>query len=169
MTPVAERFWSKVRRTETCWIWTAGINRGGYGSFKFNGEMRSASRVAWMLEHGPIPAGLWVCHHCDNRACVRPSHLFLGTCADNVRDMVAKGRHVARGPTRPAEVRAAEKRPPASEIRRLFAAGLHRDAIAERLGISKSTVTRAVYRHVQDSTLPSDVRTQQAPLSSDPQ
>lgn len=89
----AGRFWSHVSRDAECWIWLGATSRG-YGSFWVHGTRTiRAHRVAWMLEHGAIPAGLFVCHRCDNQLCVRPDHLWLGTTSDNQRDSVKKGRH----------------------------------------------------------------------------
>ena len=96
-----QRFWEKVRFSELgylgCIEWTAYLNSLGYGSFNcaFGGERRTrpAHRVAWMLVHGPIPEGLYVLHTCDNRKCVNPYHLYLGTQADNMLDMVQRNRH----------------------------------------------------------------------------
>ena len=98
-----DRFWKKVcldLGPKSCWEWTASKLRDGYGSFKLDGRRQSAHRVAWQLVNGPIPRGegahgTCVLHHCDNPACVRPGHLFLGTNADNVRDREEKGRGAA--------------------------------------------------------------------------
>ena len=91
---IEARFWNKVamRGPDDCWEWTAGKHSGGYGIFWFDGSMMPASRVAWSLMCGPVPAGLGVCHHCDNPACCNPSHLYPGTQKDNIRDCVERGR-----------------------------------------------------------------------------
>lgn len=81
-------FWLKVTKTDTCWLWTGRRDKNGYG--KVGAAL--SHRVFWELHNGHIPDGLYVLHHCDNPPCIRPTHLFLGTQADNVRDMAAKGR-----------------------------------------------------------------------------
>jgi len=90
------RFWSHVQKSDGCWTWTAARNRDGYGTVAFrDGGQRvhmMAHRYSWKLANGEIPKGLLVLHECDNPACVRPDHLFLGTDLDNMRDMSAKGR-----------------------------------------------------------------------------
>lgn len=88
------RFWSNVDKSGDCWLWIASGARPGYGQFRFNGRNQGTHRVAWQLVNGPIPKGLCVCHRCDVKRCVNPDHLFLGTSADNNRDMAAKGRLV---------------------------------------------------------------------------
>lgn len=88
-------FWKKVDKgphSKGCWIWTAGTNSDGYGSMKLGQRKQSSHRISYELANGPIPAGMDVLHHCDNRRCVNPEHLFLGTNLDNVRDRESKGR-----------------------------------------------------------------------------
>lgn len=93
---LAERFWLKVDRSagnDACWPWLAYRSPKGYGRFFANAKMWLAHAVAWRIENGDPPTGLFVLHRCDNPSCCNPGHLFLGTIADNNHDMVAKGRH----------------------------------------------------------------------------
>ena len=85
-----------------CWIWTRSVDSGGYGRISLgrflSGYRCPAHRVSWMLHNGPIQDGLVVCHKCDNRYCVNPLHLFVGSHIDNFNDMVRKARHSFYGP-----------------------------------------------------------------------
>lgn len=98
--PLAERFWPRVKPTPSgCWEWTGARQRTGYGRVSRGGAgngLVGAHRAAWELTRGPIPAGLWVLHKCDNPPCCNPDHLFLGTAKDNNADRGAKGRSHSR-------------------------------------------------------------------------
>lgn len=87
-----ERFWSKVEKTDGCWLWTAYLDERGYGTFGYKGKVHYAHRVSYELTKGPIPIGLHILHSCDNPACVNPAHLRTGTHTDNMRDKVERGR-----------------------------------------------------------------------------
>jgi hypothetical protein len=99
--PLYERWLEKVEKTDSCWLWR-GATSNGYGIIQRggrNGTMR-AHRFAYEHFVGPIPAHLELCHTCHNRACVNPDHLYPGTRADNMADMVAAGRWDVNGTRR---------------------------------------------------------------------
>src|SRR5690348_1346681 len=83
---------SKINKINGCWEFTGSLNNGGYGVIGFKGKVWLAHRLSYYFHNGEIPKGLLVCHKCDNRKCINPDHLFLGTYMDNYNDMVAKGR-----------------------------------------------------------------------------
>lgn len=87
-----ERFFEKVIKTDSCWIWDAALNSRGYGSFTYERKRLSAHKFSYMYFVGDIPKGLIVCHDCDVPECVNPKHLWLGTPKDNSRDMISKKR-----------------------------------------------------------------------------
>ena len=145
---MADRFWLEVDKTGDCWLWIGGERRG-YGDFVVDwatNTRRSSHRVAWELTHGPIADGLFVLHNCpdgDNPLCVRPDHLFLGTQADNMRDMVGKNRS-ARATISVATVR---------EIRRRHEAdGIGPSQLAAEYGMTRSGIrhllSRRTWKHV---------------------
>lgn len=87
--PVEPRFLAKVQKTETCWLWTAWIERNGYGRFWLDGRQHGAHRVAYELYVGRIPDGLEIDHLCRVKHCVNPAHLEVVTPRENVRRMAA--------------------------------------------------------------------------------
>lgn len=143
--PLLERFEAKVspEPTSGCWLWTAYLMPNGYGLIGRGGSgegMEYAHRAAWMLYRGPVPAGRFVCHRCDNRACVNPDHLFLGTHADNMRDMSSKRRSAVG--SRNGQARLSPQS--ASEARRMKSSGIPQAQIARALGVSPMTISRLV-------------------------
>lgn len=86
-----ERFWGKVDKTETCWLWTGYSTKNGYGSFNMNGQTQLSHRVSWKLSGNTIPDGHVLRHKCRNRHCCNPEHLETGTVAENQADMIRDG------------------------------------------------------------------------------
>lgn len=155
-----KRFWSKVDKNGpipahqaelgACWIWTAQIGKDGYGRFQLRaGRPIRAHRYAFDPTAGDLPSGLFVCHRCDNKRCVNPGHLFLGTPADNMADMAAKGRSCKGEANRGAKLTSDQ----VVEILALHATGLHtQSTLADRFGIASSQINNIVrrkqWRHV---------------------
>lgn len=131
-----------------CWNWQRSRNNRGYGKQDIGGRRIYAHRAAWERAHGPIPAGLNVLHKCDNPACVNPSHLFLGTMADNSADMAAKGRSCRGEKHRKAKLTAGQ----VAIIRRRRATGEPARTIAAAFSVSRQNVAdivaRRSWRHV---------------------
>ena len=89
---IGEKFWSKVLKTDSCWLWTGKLQDDGYAKIGFKYKTIPVHRMAWMLIQGIIPEGLIICHRCDIRHCVNPEHLFIVTQRNNIRDASIKGR-----------------------------------------------------------------------------
>ena len=152
------RFDSKYVASESgCWEWIAGKDTDGYGRFGVSSRLnKKANRVAFLLAHGPYDDQLSVLHRCDNPACVRPSHLFLGTQAENVRDMLLKGRRRSGPPeTNPFRVsppvgelnaRAKLTAGDVAKIRIAYADGETQVSLAARFDVSQTTISRIVLR-----------------------
>lgn len=139
-TPMIDRFWAKVQKTDSCWLWTAAKNPKGYGVFcvdKKTNDNEQAHRVSYRLHYGEIPDNLRVLHHCDNPTCVRPDHLFLGTDGDNMRDKVAKDRQHKGEQTPNSKLTNAQ----VIEIRQRYATGnISQAQLAREYGITSSTM-----------------------------
>lgn len=137
------RFWNKVTKTESCWIWNAAT-RNGYGAFKARYVVWSAHRLSWEIHNGKIPDDREICHTCDNRLCVNPKHMFLGTRKDNMQDAVNKGR-ISRH-------RAKVSDEAIRQIRYLNSQGIGVRLLAQQFGLAKSNVqnivNRVTYKHI---------------------
>lgn len=125
-------------READCINWPGYVMPNGYGQVSANGRHYYAHRVVWETANGrSIPVGMYVCHRCDNPPCVNPSHLFLGTPADNVRDMLNKGRQAS-----PSKALSPEE---VIELRTIRASsGLPVRALAEVFGVAPMTISRAL-------------------------
>ena len=163
------RFFEKTRRNpETgCLEWTAyTLRKYPYGVFQYRGKARLAHRVAWMLAYGKFPDGQVVRHTCDNPRCVNVDHLVLGSQADNIADMVNRGRF----PTRPKgeeNHRARLNEVAVRVIRYMAAKGVPHRKLARVHGVHKSTVTAIVrgwsWKHVGGPTTDGDIRGEKSP------
>lgn len=154
MEDIQKRFWAKVDKSRECWEWTGAKNLKGYGRFKINGRTYSPHRLVWEWENGPIPEGMFICHHCDNPPCVNLDHLFCGTRSENMLDAASKGRIPGNTKNHSVSSVQGEKnffskltRRDVFEIRRL-ASGKQMTyrQMAKRFGVNKSTIGSIVRR-----------------------
>jgi len=145
----ARRFWTRVKISDLleCWEWQ-GATVAGYGNLyvgpfaKGNVVTRRAHRIAWEMTYGSIPVKMWVLHKCDNRLCVNPAHLFLGSPAQNSADMVRKNRQ-ARGETH-SQSKLTEDN--VREIRLMVFSGQSQGDVAKKFDIDPSTVSNIITR-----------------------
>lgn len=129
---ILDRFYTRVDKTDSCWLWTGGRcgKSGSYGAFSSN---RMAHRVSYEIFNGKIPDGMVVMHTCDNGLCVNPNHLSVGTQAENISDMCTKGRHVKREKL---------ERYQADEIRILYSTGnFTHNNLSKMYNVVISTIT----------------------------
>lgn len=144
--PLADKFWERVivETLESCWMFN-NSKHGNRGYIYHDGRLLMAHRVSWIVNFGEIPAGKVICHRCDNRVCVNPNHLFIGTQADNVSDMISKGRQAP--PEKTKHVGESNGRSKLSDndrrrIVELRRSGELRIHLAEMFGIHESQVYR---------------------------
>lgn len=155
----AESLWLRVERRgpDECWLFRGAKHRFGYGMFVVAYKTWGAHRLAWTLENGPIPTGMCVCHRCDNPPCCNPSHLFLGTNADNTADRVRKGRSASGdrsgAKTHPDRVVRGSRVGGAKltleqvvAIRERLTRGEKQSALATELGVTRQAVWAVAHR-----------------------
>lgn len=145
MKTLRERFEEKFTKTEGCWEWGASKHGEGYGQFILAGHVEKAHRVAYQLYVGTIPKGLCVCHHCDNTGCVNPSHLFLGTHTDNMRDRENKGRKPDTSGENNGHSKLTEE--DVRTIRIMWSNGVRQVEIADKFGVSQVNISRIICGH----------------------
>jgi hypothetical protein len=143
--PLVERFWPRVDKSGSCWLWQGHRTAAGYGQIGRGTASEGlvyTHRLAYELEIGPIPEGMFVCHSCDNPPCVNPAHLFVGSAADNSHDALRKGRlRTLRAEASPqCRVTTDQVR----EIRQLRAVGISAAGLAVRYGVSPQHVADIV-------------------------
>lgn len=136
-----ERFLSRVdKKSESeCWIWAGRTNPDGYGQFDCRNSTVPSHRYMWSMLNGEIPQGMVICHRCDNPKCVNPSHLFLGTVQDNVRDRDMKGRQADHAGTKNG--RAVLDENGAIKVKELRKSGLTYKDISTEMGVSVGCVS----------------------------
>ena len=140
----------KVGSDSDCWLWAGAKQRAGYGHFRNqSGKTITASRFAYELAYGCIAAGMHVLHRCDNRACVNPAHLFLGTHEENMRDMRKKGRGTCGVKNKSAKITEAQAR----EILALKGAAKSKD-LAQKYGLNYGAINAIwkgkAWRHIHE-------------------
>lgn len=134
LDPIKRFFW-KVEKTSSCWLWRGPTSTNGYGHLGYQGRTISAHRFSWLIHKGAIPEGQYVLHRCDVRNCVNPSHLFLGSQQDNSQDAIKKGRWIV-GEKNPAHKLSNAL---VKEIRATLACPITHD-VALRYNVTKATL-----------------------------
>lgn len=138
-------FWNQARRaTNGCLEWTGCSHKDGYGQLVYHRQYWLAHRLAWTLHYGEIPAGMCVCHRCDNPCCVDPEHLFIGSHSANMADMKHKGRRKNVN-TGTENGRAIISQSIADEIRDKYVRGSIKQVdLAHEYGVSQPLISRII-------------------------
>jgi hypothetical protein len=137
-----------------CWFWTMEMSPNGYGHAWFQGRTELAHRLSYMLAKGPIAAGLLVCHTCDNRQCVNPEHLWLGTQKENLQDAARKGRRKYCPGEKNGHAKLTEQ---AVLFCRMVCGGeITQTYLAKHYGVAVSAISRAIsgkrWKHLGEQT-----------------
>lgn len=133
-------FWSRIDKNNSCWEWTGGLNTSGYGEIHINKKRYLVHRYSYELHYGPIPEELIICHKCDNKKCVNPDHLMLGTYLDNSLDMKSKGRSKLCSHKGEANGRVILNEIQVKQIIKLLKIGIKGTEIANQFNVNKSTI-----------------------------
>jgi len=146
---LADRFLSKIAvKDNGCWEWVKGTYTNGYGKFSIKGNGHPAHRISYVLFIGNIPKGMLVCHDCDNKICVNPSHLFIGSHADNTADMIQKGRMVPGNHSGIHNGRAKLDEDAVRDIRWKREEGVMTKDLVVEYGVSRSQIQKIVRREL---------------------
>lgn len=139
-------FWERAGRggPDECWLWSGGKTGAGYGVVTLCGREVAAHRLAWEIVNGAVPPGLFILHRCDVPACCNPSHLFAGTQADNMQDMVSKGRKYRKPGSLHPHAKLDEAR--VIDIRERRSNGARTRDLARDFGVSLSTISGILHR-----------------------
>lgn len=137
MNRLIKNYNERIIKTDSCWEWNGVIANTGYGALKYKGKIVGVHRLSWLIHKGEIPPGDFVLHHCDNRKCSNPDHLFLGTPKDNTQDMLKKNRNRH---CNQLSKNAKLTRDKAKIIKKLLEDGISQFAIAREYGVSRGTI-----------------------------
>ena len=146
--PLSERFWENVDKTNLCWVWKGYIDATGYGRF----EGHRAHRISFFITHNRLNKTKMICHRCDNRACVRPDHLFEGNASDNARDAYYKGKLNITNISKDTQFKSGNRvnniGPIDSctviEIRKLYSEGITQVNLAKQYGFTRNVIWKIV-------------------------
>lgn len=133
----------KIKKINGCWEWQGSRNKKGYGHLSYKRKVELAHRISWLMFKGKIPNDMKVCHKCDNPPCINPSHLFLGSQKENVKDMFQKKRKIHEGINHPGAKLTNEN---IKEIRKLLREGKTQQYIADKYNISNGHVGSIKHR-----------------------
>lgn len=144
-----ERYWGKIKKSRKCWEWEGSLDSYGYGMLSFRPQRGCRKvnlmvhQIAYFLKHLSIPAGLCVCHHCDNRKCVNPKHLFAGTHTENIKDRDRKNRHWVWCGVQSPVAKLTERQ--VREARKLWDKNWTAREIAAKFGVSRGCINGVVF------------------------